>query len=80
VFENNLWENGEKTFIRSEIQTKKGLLNKAAFIDFLKQWNPNCNEMTGVPRFVDASRRDYRLAPDSVGYGKNIGANPAVAK
>ena len=78
VFENNLWENGEKPFIRSEIKTQKGMFNKTAFSDFLKQRNPNVHEMTGVPRFVDAANHDYRLAPESVGYGKNVGANPKI--
>ena len=80
VFENNVWENGGKPFIRSEIQSRKGMFDKTAFADFLKQLNPDNHDMTGVPRFVDAANRDYRLAPDSVGYGKNIGANPKVTQ
>ena len=80
VFENNVWENGEKPFIRSEIQSRKGMFDKTAFAVFLKQLNPDNHDMTGVPRFVDAANRDYRLAPDSVGYGKNIGANPKVTQ
>ena len=76
----SIWENGGKPFIRSEIKTQKGMFDKTAFADFLKQLNPDTHEMTGVPRFVDAANRDYRLAPDSVGYGKNIGANPKVTQ
>ena len=57
-----------------------GLFDKTAFADFLKQLNPDSHEMSGVPLFVDALRHDYRLAPASVGYGKNIGAMPQMER
>ena len=45
------------------------------FQNFVQQKNIGQSDIVGIPKFIDPENHDYRLAPDSPGYGRNIGAN-----
>ncbi len=78
-FSNNLWGNGlnqKELFIMSSVTGKALYYDASNFAELIKQWDPTFNDPVGIPQFMDAAHRDYRLAPGSIGYGKNIGAKP----
>ncbi len=60
----NLWQGGGQPLVRFE---KKGVFGADNFAAYQQEFGFDRNSLIAEPVFVDPSRRDYRLAPDSPG-------------
>lgn len=60
----NLWHGGGQPLVRFE---KKGVFKHEDFADYQQQFGFDRNSVIAQPVFMDAAKRDYRLAPNSPG-------------
>ena len=72
VLSNNLWYTADRPLYAMSSPQENYYMTHG-LQETLKKYNNDLDSIFAKPIFVDEANRDYRLAPDSPGYGKNIG-------